>query len=61
MGVAEEPEVEPRVKDFDHKATDAEEGLIPTAGKFAEAKVLVLERNPLLVEETKEEGVWAES
>jgi hypothetical protein len=54
MGVAEEPEMEPRVKYFDHKATDAYKCLVLATWKFAESEVCVLEWNPSFVEEAKE-------
>ena len=35
MRVVEEPELEPRVKDFDNEAPDAKEGLVLAAGEVS--------------------------
>ena len=53
--------MEPRVKDGNNKAPDAEEGLVLAARQFSESKIIVLKCYPIFVEESIEERVRAES
>jgi hypothetical protein len=62
MRISKEPEVEPGVKYFDHKAADVEKCLVLSSREFLEAKVCMLEEwNPSIMEESKEEQVRAKS